>query len=48
MNMRIMHKCETCKIKGKVGVGEIIESVCIMARCELSVVCSSRKCDGAG
>ena len=47
MDMRFMHKCETCKTKGKVSVGEVIKPVCVMASCEPSAVCSGRKCDGS-
>ena len=48
MDMRFMHKYETCKTKGKVSVGEIIEPVCVIASCEPSAVCSGRKCDESG
>ena len=43
-----MHKCRMCKTKGKVSIGEVIDHVCVMTSCELSVVCSGKKCDGSG
>jgi len=44
--MRFMHKCGTCKTKGKVSEGEVIVHVCVMASCDSSDVCSGRKCGG--
>ena len=46
MDMRFMHKCETCNTKGKVSVGEVIDHVFVMASCEPSAVYNSRNCDG--
>jgi len=40
-----MHKCGTCKTKGKVSVGEVIDLVCVMTSYELSAVYSGTKCD---
>ena len=42
-----MHKCGTCKTKGKVSVGDVIEHICVMANREPSAVWSDRKCDGS-
>jgi len=48
MDMRLIHKCGTCKTKDKESVRVVIDHVCVMASCELSAVCSDRKCDGSG
>ena len=48
MDIRFIHKCETCNTKGKVSMVEVIDLVCVMASCELSAVCNSRKCDRSG
>ena len=48
IDMWCMHKCETCKTKGKVSEGEVMDPICVMASYELSVVCSGRKCGGRG
>ena len=48
LDMRFMHKCETCNIKGNVSVVEVIDLVYVMASCEPSTVCNGRKCDGNG
>jgi len=48
IDIRFMHKCGTCKTKGKVSVVKVIEHVRVMARCEPSAVCSGRKCDESG
>ena len=45
MDVRFMHKCGTCKTKGKVSVGEVIDLVCVMTSYELSAVYSGTKCD---